>query len=89
MERVSPRPPLLGRVCLLSSPLEVEVLAARPQPHAYIRSVMSDSATPWTISLQAASVHGILQAGILEQAAISSSRDFPNRDQTCVSCIGR
>ena len=87
MERVSPRLPLLGRVCPLSSPLEVEVLAARPHPHAHIRSVVSDSATPWTIALQAASVHGILQARILEQAAISSSRDFPDSDQTCVSCI--
>ena len=36
------------------------------------------------------SVHGILQARILERAAISSSREsFRPRDWTCVSCIDR
>ena len=39
------------------------------------------------------SVHGILQAGILEWIAISSSRESPQpRDRTCVSyisCTGR
>ena len=36
------------------------------------------------------SVHGVIQARILEHVAISSSRgsSWP-RDQTCVSCIGR
>ena len=36
-------------------------------------SVVSDSVTPWTITLQALSVHGILQARILECLAISFS----------------
>ena len=40
--------------------------------------------TPWTV----ASLHGILQARILERVAISFSRgsSWP-RDRTCVSCI--
>ena len=37
MDRVSPRLPLLGRVCPLSSPLEVGVLAARPHPLRRVR----------------------------------------------------
>ena len=46
-----------------------------------------------TVTLPGSSVHGILQARILEQVAISSSRvsSLP-RDQThvsCISCIGR
>ena len=36
------------------------------------------------------SVHGILQAGVLEWAAISFSRGASQpRDQTCISCAGR
>ena len=36
------------------------------------------------------SVHEILQAGILEWIAISSSRvSFQLRDQICIYCIGR
>ena len=36
------------------------------------------------------SVHGILQATILESVAISSSRGSSRlRDRTCISCIGR
>ena len=47
------------------------------------RSVMSDSAT-----LPGFSVHGILQARILEWAAMPSSRRSSQpRDQTQVSCI--
>ena len=41
-------------------------------------SVMSDSATPWTVAHQAPLSMGILQASILEWVAMSSSRDFPN-----------
>ena len=45
---------------------------------------------PVNCSPPSSSVHGILQAGILEQVAISSSRgSSPPRDQTGVSCIGR
>ena len=44
--------------------------------------------TPWTVGCQAApGVHGVLQARILEWAAISSSRGSSwHRDQTWVSC---
>ena len=47
-------------------------------------SVVSDSATPWTVA------HRASQARILEWVAISFSRgsSWP-RDQTRVSCIGR
>ena len=42
------------------------------------------------LTLPGASVHGSLQARILEWVAISSSRESCwRRDQTCVSCIGR
>ena len=45
---------------------------------------------PMDCSPPGSSVHGILQARILEWAAISSSRgSFPSRDGTHVSCIGR
>ena len=43
---------------------------------------------PVDCSLSGSSVHGILQARILEWVAISSSRGFSQpRDQTCVSCV--
>ena len=36
------------------------------------------------------SVHGDLQAGILEWVAMPSSRGiFLTQDQTCISCVGR
>ena len=56
-------------------------------------SVISDSATPWTIAYQSGNPHGILQAKILEWVVISFSRGSSRpRDQTrvsCVSCTGR
>ena len=42
------------------------------------RSVVSDSLDPMDCSLTGSSVHGILQARILEWAAMPSSRDLPN-----------
>ena len=43
--------------------------------------------TPWTVA-QRSSIHGVLQARILECVAISSSRgSFRPRDQTHVSCL--
>ena len=47
--------------------------------------------TPWTlVSLPGSTIHGILQARILEWVAISFPR-VPSwsRDQTCISCIGK
>ena len=41
-------------------------------------SVMSDSATPWTVALRAPLSAGILQARILEWAAMASSRGSPD-----------
>ena len=45
---------------------------------------------PMDCSSPGSSVHGILQARILEQVAISfPRRSFWPRDQTCISCPGR
>ena len=54
-----------------------------------VASVMSDSfVTPMDCSPPGSSVHGVLQARILECVAISSSRgSSPPRDQTCVSYL--
>ena len=58
-----------------------------------VASVMSASATPWTISPPGSFVYGILQAVVLERVAIYSSRGpSPPRGWTCVSCgccVGR
>ena len=44
---------------------------------------------PWTVACQAP-VHGILQAMLLQQVAISFCRGSSRpRDRICVSCIGR
>ena len=47
-------------------------------------SVVSDSATP---SLPGSSVHGILQAGVLEWVAIPLQGIFPTRKSNLQSCI--
>ena len=58
--------------------------------HACMLSHVQLLATPWTISLQAPLVHGILQARIPEWVTISSSRgSSPPRGGTCVFFIGR
>ena len=50
--------------------------------------VMSDSCDPMDYSLPGSSLHGILQAGILEWVAISFSRvSSQSRNQTLVSYI--
>ena len=52
------------------------------------RSVVSDSATPWTVARQAPLSMGILQARILEWVAMPSSGGFSQpRDWTQVSHI--
>ena len=51
-------------------------------------SVMSDSLWPYGCSLAGSSVHGILQARIVEWVAIPFPRRYSwPRDQTWVSCI--
>ena len=49
--------------------------------------------TPWTVGLSGSSIHGILQAGILEWVVMPSSRgSSPPRDLnhiSYVSCTGR
>ena len=45
-------------------------------------------ATPWTVALQAPSVHEVSQARILERVAISTFRgSSPSKDWICVSCV--
>ena len=68
-------------ICLFSSFLEVCCLVTKSCP------TLCD---PMDCSLPGSSVHGILQARILEWVAIPFSRrsSWP-RDQTHVSCIGR
>ena len=52
-----------------------------------VASVMSDSCYPMGYSLQVSSVHGILQARILEWVATPSSKGSSwLRDRTCVFC---
>ena len=60
----------------------------RENPKYVSYSVMSDSCDPMVCSLPGSSVHGILQARILEWVAIFFSRgsSWP-RDRTWVSCI--
>ena len=51
---------------------------------------MSNSFVTVECRLPGPSVHGIFQAGILEQVAVSFSKGSSHpRDQTHVSCIGR
>ena len=58
------------------------------QHAALSRSVVSDSLRPIGCSPPGSSVHGILQARILERVAMPSSRGSSQpRDQTHVSCI--
>ena len=60
------------------------VLILLVMPRAVLsRSVVSDSATPWTVARQAPLSMGILQASILEWVAVASSRrSSQHRDQT-------
>ena len=46
------------------------------------RSVVSDSATPWTVACQAPLSMGLLQARVLEWVAMPSSRSSQPRDRT-------
>ena len=56
--------------------------------HRFSSSVVSDSCNPMDCSLPSSSLHGILQARILEWVAVSSSRGSSQpRDQTWVFCI--
>ena len=51
-------------------------------------SVLSDTATPWTVACQALLSMRILQARILELIAMPCSRGSSQpKDQTQVSCI--
>ena len=70
---------LLSRISLFQSTLLL-----------FTHSVMSDTGDPMDCGLPASSVHGISQARILDQVAISFCRgSSQSRDRTCISCFGR
>ena len=77
-------------LCLLhwqESSLPLELLW-KLKKESVNHSVVSNSATPMDYSLEGSSVHGILQARILEWVARPSSRGSSKpRGQTWVSCI--
>ena len=51
-------------------------------------SAMSDSVSPMDYSLPSSSVHGILQARILEWVAVPSCRrSSPSKGKTLISCV--
>ena len=57
---------------------------------ACVLSLVQTACDPMDFSLPVSSVHGTLQARILEWVAISCSRwSSQPRDQICISCIGR
>ena len=84
-----------AQMCTLSEALlPVDNWQREPRPFqsdgTHAHSVARLCPTPMCWSLPGSSVHGILQARILEWVAISSSRgSFQPRDQTQVSCIDR
>ena len=56
--------------------------------HTQLLSRVQLFAVPWTVACLAPLSIGILQAGILEQVAISnSSRSSHPRDRNCISCV--
>ena len=63
-------------------------LPGKPSKQSESYSVLSDFVTPWTVACQGSSIHGILQARILEWVAIPFSRGSSQpRDWTQVSSI--
>ena len=71
--------------------LQVDSLPSDPPDQIRLDQLLSHVrlfATPWTVAHQAPLFNGILQARILEQVAMPSSRgSYQPRDQTKVSCI--
>ena len=85
-------PFLLCPWCLVCAPAQSRHLERTPCPVAFwwwfSHWVVSDSWDPMDCSLSGSSIHGILQARILEWVAISFSRgSSQSRNWTRVSCI--
>ena len=74
-------------------PDTIRFLSSGCPPHCACAQSCPTLCDPMDCSLPASSVHGILQARMLEWVAISSSRgSSPPRDRTyisCISCTGR
>ena len=73
---------------------EQECVCVCVRAHMRVRAVLLQSCVtlcdPVDCGLPGSSVHGILQARILEWIAISYSREpYQTRDRTHVSCLGR
>ena len=70
-------------------------VCARTHTHAHplLFSYVQPFVMPWTVAPLGSSIHGIFQANMLKQVAISFSRESSwSRDQTCiswVSCVGK
>jgi len=68
--------------------LKGEAPSYRKESGSVGHSVVSDSCDPMDCSPPGSSVHGLLQARILEWVAISFSRaSSPHRDQRRISCL--
>ena len=82
-----------SRLLLYHGQLKRKRRGAWPRGPACVWSVTQSYSTlcdPLDCSPPDSSVHGILQARMLERVAISSSRgSFQPRDRTHISCIGR
>ena len=76
--------------CLGKSHGQRSLAGYSPLGHKELDMTEQLSLSPWSVTHQAPSFHGISQARILEWVAISFSRGSSRpRDQTRVSCIGR
>ena len=82
----------LGKACIKDVYCHLDYLTSMQSGNESVsRTVMSDSLQPMNCSLPGSSIHGILQARIIEWVAISFSRGSSRpRDQThifCISCL--
>ena len=63
-------------------------VCVRAHAHPPLFSYVQPFVMPWTVAPLGSSIHGIFQANMLEQVAISFSRESSwSRDQTCISWV--
>ena len=90
--------PVVAGACGASSclhPVTPALPQAPPNPEMFqwkVKALLTGSClttcSPPDCGLPGSSVRGILQAGVLERAAMPSSKgSFQSRDQTCMSCV--
>ena len=81
---------MLSRLCLLNNPCQQVCVVIMGSARMHVKSLQPclTLCNLLDYNLSGSSVHGILQARILEWGAIPFSRGSPPpRDQTQVSCI--